>query len=137
MKSILFMFFVMISVVMSPVWPSLARAENGGAVTYFANLPDIPIMPNMVEIEEEGFSFDTPQGRVVQAYSFIPGMGIDQVMVYYRRALPGLGWRFNGKDGFVRGGEALTIQPAASIFHSAGEQNSDGNYIIFALKAAP
>ena len=76
---------------------------------YLAQLPDLPLMPGLIEIEGAGIAFDKPDGRIVEAYAGGP-VEAQAVRTFYRETLPQLGWRLAGADAFAREGERLRLE---------------------------
>ncbi len=85
---------------------TVPRAEQPA---YLTELPDLPLMPGLTEIEEAGIAFDKPDGRIVEVYA---GGAVARraVQSFYRETLPQLGWRRAGDDSFAREGERLKLE---------------------------
>ena len=70
-----------------PVW----------AQSFFAGLPDVPLMPGLVELEERALSFDKPEGRILVGVASVDdSLLANQVQAYYAEVLPQFGWRVLG-----------------------------------------
>lgn len=84
----------------------VARAQEPA---YLAELPDLPLMPGLTQIDEAGLAFDKPDGRIVEAYA---GGAVDRQAVrsFYRETLPQLGWERAGGDAYAREGERLKLE---------------------------
>lgn len=96
-------FFLLISAV-------ILCSAHAGAQGFFAGLPDVPLMPGVIELEEQGLSFDKPEGRILVAVASVDDSIADsQVQSYYRQALPQFGWQAIGPFSFVRGSEKLQM----------------------------
>lgn len=70
---------------------------------------DVPLMPGLSETPAASMIFDTPSGRTVQAYAegeVLP----QQVLGFYDKTLPQLGWRLLGDGRFRRDGEELKAE---------------------------
>ena len=82
---------------------------RGEQAAYLAELPDLPLMPGLTEIEEAGIAFDKPDGRIVEVYA---GGSVERqaVRAFYRETLPQLGWKLAGADAYAREGERLTLE---------------------------
>ena len=92
--------FLVALFLVSPVW----------AQSFFTGLPDIPLMPGLVELEERALSFDKPEGRIlVGAASVDDSLLANQVQAYYAEVLPQFGWRALEPFLYVRGTERLEI----------------------------
>ena len=87
----------------------VAAGPQAEEPTYLSQLPDLPLMPGLSEIEEAGIAFDKPDGRIVEAYA---GGSVDPPALwsFYRETLPQLGWRLAGPDSFAREGERLRLE---------------------------
>jgi hypothetical protein len=84
---------------------------QGGPVepVFLQDINDIPLMPGLYEVPEEGVVFDKPEGRIVEAEAATDSIqGVD-IIEFYSSALPQLGWVPEGPDSFVRQGERLRI----------------------------
>lgn len=79
-----------------------------GAADFFDLLDDVPVMPGLEPVADAGIEFDTPAGRIVEAYA-IGAMNRRAVRDFYRRTLPQLGWQRGAGDAFVREDESLSI----------------------------
>ncbi|WP_372025510.1 hypothetical protein P7L70_29295 [Tistrella mobilis] len=104
---------------------------------FLGQVEDLPLAPGLAE-DAGGFTFDKPDGRIVEAYAVGRVTGA-QVMRFYRDALPQLGWREVGGAAaasgagagiaaFTRGTERLTIDTA--------EQSSGRLVVHFVLAPA-
>ena len=79
-----------------------------GAADFFELLEDVPVMPELEPVADAGIEFDTPSGRIVEAYA-IGGTSRKAVRSFYRRTLPQLGWQAGAGDAFLREDESLSI----------------------------
>lgn len=86
---------------------------------------DLPLMDGLKQSEDAAVSFDTPSGRIIEAYAQSDEIGKQKIAEFYNKTLPQLGWRrVSDKKAFlsyVREGEVLTISvedgtPAAVRF---------------------
>ncbi len=90
--------------------PALALGAIGGEPARFvAGLEDLPLMPGLDAMQEAGVWFDTPQGRIVQAYATGP-VSRGAIEAFYAETLPQLGWREAGAGVWLRDGEALKLE---------------------------
>lgn len=80
------------------------RAEQ-----FLAGFEDVPVMPGIEIVEGSGVAFDSPAGRIVQAYASGP-VTREAVRAFYEASLPQLGWSRTGLLAFRREGESLTIE---------------------------
>jgi len=87
----------------------LLNAADGRAGQFLAGFEDVPLMPGIEMVVNAGVAFDSPAGRIIEAYA--TGMVTRKaVQSYYRSALPQLGWTRTGTLQFNRAGERLTIE---------------------------
>lgn len=99
---------VMLAAALPAALPAVApaTAQDGGFVS---EIPDLPLMPGLVELADAGVVFDKPSGRIVEAYAQGP-VAPGEIFAFYRQSLPQLGWQPVGERGFAREGERLTIE---------------------------
>ena len=83
-------------------------AAGQEAGRYFTDLPDLPVMPGLAEMPGAGVRFDKPEGRIVEAYARGEAQA-EEVLAFYRQALPQLGWTVAGPKRFQREGEVLKL----------------------------
>ena len=88
---------------------SIGQAATQESGRYFTEVPDLPLMPGMAEMPDAGVSFDKPEGRIVEVYAQGEG-NADEVLRFYRRTLPQLGWEAAGPKRFRREGEVLDLE---------------------------
>ncbi len=87
----------------------LLSAANGRAGQFLAGFEDVPLMPGIEMVVNSGVAFDSPAGRIIEAYA--TGMVTRKALQsYYQAALPPLGWTRSGSLQFNRAGERLTIE---------------------------
>lgn len=85
---------------------SALPAANGQE--FFELLEDVPVMPDLTPVSDAGIEFDTPSGRIVEAYA-IGATDRDSVLEFYRATLPQLGWQPGAGNAFLREAESLRI----------------------------
>ena len=77
---------------------------------FLDRIPDLPLMSGLEEVPADGFLFDNPSGRIVEAVAtgkVDPGA----VTSFYRTTLAELGWTpAGGALAFRREGERLAIR---------------------------
>lgn len=83
-------------------------AAGQEAGRYFTDLPDLPVMPGLAEMPDAGVRFDKPEGRIVEVYAQGEARA-EEVLAFYRQALPQLGWTAAGPKRFRREGEVLDL----------------------------
>lgn len=98
-----------------------ARAEG-----FFTVIQDLPLMPGLTELSDQGVVFDNPGGRIVEAYAqgWVAGSAVEQ---FYGQTLPQLGWTAAAPGSFLREGEQLEL----AVLRDGG---SEGTLVRFVLK---
>lgn len=87
------------------VRPGLLYAQSEAA--FFSTLPDIPLKPGLVELEEQSLSFDKPEGRIIESVALIESGSAEDTADYYRTVLPEFGWQKIGEQHYKREAEEL------------------------------
>ena len=83
-----------------------AQAPGAG---FLATIEDLPLMPGFVEALDEGMVFESPSGRIAEA--FATGAATrDGVLAFYADTLPQLGWTREGPGRFRRENEILELE---------------------------
>jgi hypothetical protein len=85
-----------------------AGSRAGEPARYLSELPDLPLMPELTEVDGAGVVFDKPGGRIVELYAQ-GEVSADSVWSFYDITLPQLGWRAAGGGAYSREGERLEI----------------------------
>lgn len=106
-----------------------AIAPAADATEFVTAIEDLPLMPGLSEDTDAGVSFDSPAGRIVEAYAS-GDVGRQQVLDFYAAALPQLGWRQEAAGTFVREREILKLE------FTGGGQPGRPLTVHFALKPA-
>ena len=89
------------------LWPAQVVADEGGG--FLIGIEDLPLMPLLSESADGGMVFDTPGGRIVDA--FASGTVTQaEVMEFYAATLPQLGWTMEAALRFRREGEILKLE---------------------------
>ena len=98
-----------------------AQAQSGAAQSadpsatqmamppFFEILPDIPVMPGMQELVDEAIIFDKPEGRFIKTTAISESHTKSQIIQFYSKALPALGWMKISDLKYKRGTYLLTI----------------------------
>ena len=76
--------------------------------SFFQAIDDLPLAPGLLEAVDDGVRFDSPGGRIVTVVAYGEGP-IDVYREFYARALPALGWEFQGPGRYLRDGENLSF----------------------------
>lgn len=87
--------------------PTNVAAQD--ATQFVTVIEDLPLMPGLTEDADAGVIFDSPAGRIVEAYA-TGDVGRDRVLEFYAAALPQLGWRQDAAGVFVRENEILKLE---------------------------
>ncbi len=88
---------------------ALASAFADDREEFVAGVEDLPVMHGLMVLEDEGVVFDKPSGRIVEAYAF-GAVEEGEVLAFYARTLPQLGWEAITGQRFQREGEVLTLE---------------------------
>lgn len=108
--------------------PAFSLGALGGEPARFvAGLEDLPLMPGLQAMDDAGVWFDTPQGRIVQAYATGPVTGAG-VAAFYAETLPQLGWQRSQDGTWSRDGETLRLEIV-----EPDEDRDQGPIVGFAL----
>lgn len=70
---------------------------------------DLPLAPGLVEDAGSGLSFDSPGGRIVEAYAK-GGATVAEILKFYAATLPQLGWARETDTLYRRESEVLTLE---------------------------
>lgn len=97
----------LLSVALAVACGTGARAGDAG-ITFVSGVEDLPLMPGLAEVDETAMVFDTPSGRIVEAFAS-GKVSRDQVVRFYAATLPQLGWSSDGETLFRREGEILEL----------------------------
>jgi hypothetical protein len=94
--------------------PAMAGTEEGEAGgSFVAGFEDLPLMPGLIQVADAGVVFDTPAGRIVEAYAEGAVASAD-VAAFYARTLPQLGWRRVDAGEYRREDELLRLEISGS-----------------------
>lgn len=83
-------------------------AGPASAQTFLPGFEDVPLMEGLSADDEAGLVFDSPAGRIVEAYA-VGEVAWQDVITFYTATLQSLGWRTLGQGRFAREGEELHI----------------------------
>jgi len=87
----------------------LAAGAVRAADAFVTGTEDLPLMPGLAPVAGAGLVFDTPQGRIVEAYAK-GSSGREAVLDFYAASLPQLGWQALGRTSYRREGETLRLE---------------------------
>lgn len=103
-----FGFVIALMVVCALVDPPLFAAENGVG-SFISGFEDLPLMPGLTQVPDAGTMFDTPSGRVVEAYAK-GKVAVTEIGAFYDKTLPHLGWKKVTAHRYRREGEVLDLE---------------------------
>jgi len=87
---------------------ALAAPMAARAGAFFSNIEDLPVMPGLAELPGSAVAFDKPEGRIAEVAAS-GRVSPDEVLAFYLRTLPQLGWRAAGPRRFAREDERLML----------------------------
>ena len=87
----------------------VAGGVRAGDGAFLGSIEDLPLMPGLEEAVEEGMVFESPSGRIAEAYAS-GAVSRERVRAFYAATLPQLGWRREGAGRYRREGEILDIE---------------------------
>lgn len=96
-----------ILVVGSSVDGTLGRAD-AYAQGFIEGSEDLPLAPTLTAVEDAGMVFDSPSGKIVEAFA-TGATDRQAVLKFYADTLPALGWNRQDIALFQREGERLAI----------------------------
>jgi hypothetical protein len=84
-------------------------------VHFVSVIEDLPLMAGLAEDTDAAMTFDSAQGRIVEAHA-TGNVSTRAVAAFYAATLPALGWQAAAEGQYERGGEVLTleIEPAGA-----------------------
>jgi len=112
---------LILALALLPGGPAPGARAGDQDPAFVDGIEDLPLMPGLRERAERTLVFDTPQGRIVEAFAsgtVAPGAVLD----FYAETLPQLGWRRDGEALFRRAGEVLALEFSASPKDGTGVQ---------------
>ena len=101
----------------------ISKGVSAEDSSFLSVLEDVPLMVGLDEAVDESMYFDTPDGRIVNAYA-VGAVTKTSIVTYYKESLPSLGWDVVSEMDFARDGEVLTLS-----VHTEGQTST----IRFAL----
>ncbi len=80
---------------------------------FVSGFEDLPLMDGLKQSEGAAVAFDSPDGRIVEAYAQSDDAAKQKIMAYYAKTLPQLGWKKQKSDAdslsFLREEEELSV----------------------------
>ena len=77
---------------------------------FFSSFQDIPLMPGLTELGEQGVVYDKPGGRFAESLADTGGHSEQEVLAYYEASMPQFGWKKIGPSLYSREKERLSLQ---------------------------
>jgi len=84
-------------------FPQLVKQE------YVPGIEDMPIYYGFEEKTGSAISYDTTNGRIINAEYYSKTADIENVRLFYKTTLPQLGWYMRKPKIYVRDGETLQL----------------------------
>ncbi|MDA0782243.1 MAG: hypothetical protein PQ612_09535 [Rickettsiales bacterium] len=76
---------------------------------YVSGIEDMPVYHGFKEQEGAAISYDTTNGRIINAEFYSPDASVSDVKLFYEATLPQLGWSVVEPDIYRRDGETLEL----------------------------
>ncbi|WP_435641028.1 hypothetical protein [Micavibrio aeruginosavorus] len=125
-----FLTIVMVAIVM------LSAGAQAADQRFFSNISDLPLMPGLYELPDAAVVFDKEEGRIVESAAAGEGVHHTQVIDFYTKTLPQLGWAVvssapaAGMGLYQRDGEMLNLT-------ARPEGNQGDGVVILQVSLAP
>ena len=88
----------------------LLAAVSARAEGFLSAYEDLPLAPGLTELVESGVAFDSPGGRIVEAFAQGTVKPAD-ILKFYATTLPQLGWTRESDTLYRREAEVLRLDP--------------------------
>ena len=88
----------------------LLTAASARAEGFLSVYEDLPLAPGLTELADSGVAFDSPGGRIVEAFAQGAVKAAD-VLKFYAATLPQLGWTRESDTLYRREAEVLRLDP--------------------------
>jgi hypothetical protein len=89
-----------------------ALMQSAGAQGFLSAYEDLPLAPGLEEVPNSGIAFDSPGGRIVEAYAKGAAKAAE-ILKFYATTLPQLGWTRESDTRYRRDAELLTLEAGA------------------------
>ena len=110
-----FIFLLISSVVI--VAPVSGTAQQ--AARFLSVMEEMPLMSGLEEVTDVAVTFDSPSGRIIQAFA-AGSLQADEVRAFYAAALPQLGWARQANGEYRRDAEILRLEVSVASDGGAG-----------------
>lgn len=84
-------------------YPMLSKQQ------YVTGTEDLPLFGGFKEVKEENISYDSVDGRIIDATFYSNGADVNEVRKFYEKTLPQLGWVKKQYQIYNRDGETLKL----------------------------
>ena len=110
--------------------PSLSGQSGHYKQDFLSQAPDIPLAQGLQELQDEGFVFDKPEGRIVEiAANLVEShKNTKDILAFYAKTLPNLGWIFMKGDD-IKGAQYYRLGEWLDII-------TKGELVLFRLQPA-
>lgn len=105
MKKIILSLMAALALILSLPF-NLAMAQT----LFFESLYDVPVMPGLQENMDMSGSFDKAEGRIAYAVASTQGIDNKEILKFYSKTLPQMGWEKQGEAQYLRENEVLTLR---------------------------
>ncbi len=132
MREHMIRFLTIIVVAVMMLSASVQAAEQ----RFFSNISDLPLMSGLYELPDAAVVFDKEEGRIVESAAAGEGVHHTQVIDFYTKTLPQLGWVVvssapaAGVGLYQRNGEMLSLT-------ARPEGNQGDGVVILQVSLAP
>lgn len=90
--------------------PSSGRTTTASvSERFFEPLYDVPVMSGLQEIGDQALLFDKPSGRIASVVAVSDHLTSTEIVEFYARTLPQLGWKKINKNQYVRDESTLFL----------------------------
>jgi hypothetical protein len=87
----------------------LLAPGSAWAEAFLSAYEDLPLAPGLTEVMGSGMSFDSPSGRIVEAYAHGAPKAAE-ILKFYATTLPQLGWTRASDRLYRREAEVLRLE---------------------------
>ncbi len=91
------------------LFTAIVSAAYAQQTLYLTELGNIPLIPQASLVENSSVVFDKPSGRIAEV-QLVSSLAVDEIMVYYAKTLPPLGWNRLSQNQFERENEVLIFE---------------------------
>ena len=103
----------------SPVFAQTKTVKDD----FVSGFEDLPLMTGLIQLEDGAVSFDSPSGRIVEAYAESPTLTVEKILTFYSDALPQLGWKKDGNGSDFKQFVFRVYQQKQAVFKESGNRH--------------